>query len=144
MVTKSIMQSEQDVDKGIEQFFEELVINQMYASPITIRKYTIDLIFHIHHSLQIDQYYNHGIYAEKMTNTTSLPQIKELLKKYCYDLIDTIKNRDQTRSPIIQNVLEFIHINYDQELSLKTLSQRFYVNQIYLGQLFQKEVGIVF
>ena len=60
------------------------------------------------------------------------------------ELFNEINNKSDERSPIVQDVLEYMHQNYDQELSLKTLSQRFYVNSIYLGQLFQKEIGVVF
>lgn len=47
-------------------------------------------------------------------------------------------------SPVIQSVVKYIHQNYSEEMSLKTLGDQFYTNSVYLGQLFQKEVQCSF
>lgn len=82
--------------------------------------------------------------VERMVYCSDIGQMKAILTEYCYELILTIHNHVHLRSPIVQNVLQYIHAHYDQGLSLKTLGQQFHVNAIYLGQLFQKEVGVVF
>ncbi|MEK3888094.1 response regulator transcription factor [Bacillus sp. FSL K6-3431] len=143
-MAKRVMTSKEDVEKGIELYFDRLNVNKDYKSHIVIRKYTIDLISYIHYSVQIDKYYRHTTSIEKLVYASNITQIAEVLQDYCEELLHTINNQNDTRSPIVQNVLEYMHANYDQELSLKTLSQRFHVNPIYLGQLFQKELGIVF
>ncbi|CAM4129787.1 response regulator transcription factor [Lederbergia lenta] len=143
-VAKRVLKSEEEIAKGIKQFFGALHVGESYVSHIVVRKYTIDLISYIHHSVQIDKYYNHTSAIEKLVYASNIEQIQEVLQDYCDELIHTIDNQNDTRSPIVQNVLEYMHANYNQELSLKTLSQRFHVNPIYLGQLFQKELGVVF
>lgn len=143
-MAKRVMQSKEEIEKGMERYFDSLHVNNSFVSPIVVRNYTIDLISYIHHSLQVDKYYSHTAAIEKLVYASDLEHIEEVLRDYCDDLIDTIDNQNDKRSPIVQNVLEYMHANYAQELSLKTLSQRFHVNPIYLGQLFQKELGIVF
>ncbi|WP_139992677.1 response regulator transcription factor [Paenibacillus paridis] len=48
------------------------------------------------------------------------------------------------KSPIIQLLLNYVHENYAQALSLKSLSQQYNIHPVYLGHLFQKETGETF
>ena len=41
----------------------------------------------------------------------------------------------------ISDILNYIETNYQEDLSLKKLSSVFFINSIYLGQLFKKETG---
>ncbi|WP_062354054.1 response regulator transcription factor [Bacillus kwashiorkori] len=129
----------------INDFYYILTKNgREFLSPSIAKNYTIELIAYIHHSLQPDEFTNHAIAIEKIVYASSVEEMKGILDDYCNDLILSIQNQSKQRSPIVQNVLDYIHTHYHQELSLKTLGQRFHINAIYLGQLFQKEVGIVF
>jgi len=47
-------------------------------------------------------------------------------------------------SPLVQGVIDWIHSHSEEELSLKTLSQRFRLNPTYLGQKFHQETGFHF
>lgn len=143
-LAKSIMGSKEDVKASIQLFLESLHLKKSFVSHRVVRKYTMDLISYIHHSVQIDEHNNHASSIERVFYATTARDMITILEKYCNDLVDKINSKNKTRSPIVQNVLDYMHSNYDQELSLKTLSQRFYVNPIYLGQLFQKELGMVF
>jgi two-component system, response regulator YesN len=58
----------------------------------------------------------------------------------CIRYIEHDDSGEEKKSPIIQTVLTYIHQNYSEDMSLKTLGHRFHINPIYLGQLFQKEV----
>jgi two-component system response regulator YesN len=48
------------------------------------------------------------------------------------------------KSPIIQQLLNYVHENYAQALSLKSLSQQYNIHPVYLGHLFQKETSETF
>lgn len=48
------------------------------------------------------------------------------------------------KSPIVQQVLNYIHKNYADEFSLKLLGQQYNIHPVYLGQLFHKETGETF
>ncbi len=143
-IVKRILDSDEKVEEGIEQFFQTLTQHTKFLAPAVARKYTIDLIAYIHHSIQDVKHYNHTAAIEKLVYATDLQQIKSILLDYCQELVAAIENQQDSRSPIVQNVLDYMHANYNEELSLKTLSQRFHINPIYLGQLFQKEIGVVF
>ncbi|MEK8128283.1 response regulator transcription factor [Paenibacillus filicis] len=45
------------------------------------------------------------------------------------------------RSPIVQQVLKYIHQSYAEELSLKMLGAHYSIHPVYLGQLFTKETN---
>ncbi|PKM50202.1 MAG: hypothetical protein CVV02_12620 [Firmicutes bacterium HGW-Firmicutes-7] len=54
-----------------------------------------------------------------------------------YDLL-TDKNKDLL---VIEKVIKYIDTNFTTQISIKSLSQMFYINQIYLGQLIKKYTG---
>ncbi|KQL52925.1 hypothetical protein AN964_04975 [Heyndrickxia shackletonii] len=142
--TKELVKSKENLKKMIDQFYCSLMKKSGFLAPSVAKKYTIDFISYIHHSLKPDEFSYHTASIEKMVYATNIPQMKSILEEYCQELLLSINHQNKMRSPIVQNVLEYIHANYDQELSLKTFGHRFHVNPIYLGQLFQKEVGVVF
>lgn len=144
IIVKQLVQADEETLQTIDIFFEDLTRNANYISPQVAKKYTFDLISYIHYSLQPDDLSHYTAAVERMVYSTDTNQLRNILKEYCSGLIFSIHNQVNMRSPIVQNVLQFIHAHYDQGISLKTLGQQFHVNAIYLGQLFQKEVGVVF
>ena len=128
----------------IDSYFQDLTKKSTFISPPAAKKYTFDLISYIHYSLQPNDLSYYTAAVERIVYSSDIDQMKAILKEYCQELIFSIHNQVNMRSPIVQNVLDYIHAHYDQGISLKTLGQQFHVNAIYLGQLFQKEVGVVF
>ena len=59
-------------------------------------------------------------------------------------LLNRFSSVDQKKSPVIKQVLNYINLHYQDELSLKMLGSMFNVNSTYLCQLFQKETGYLF
>lgn len=55
-----------------------------------------------------------------------------------------LEETDDSISPIILKLLRNIEKNYSKDLNLKEISETYNINSIYLGQLFQKETGILF
>ena len=53
-----------------------------------------------------------------------------------------IKRKD--KQDVIDKIEEYIEEHYMENLSLKTLGEAFYINNVYLGQLFKKRFGIPF
>jgi len=50
----------------------------------------------------------------------------------------------ETQKRIIGDIKHYIRINFDRKITLKMLSQKFYLNPNYLSQLFKKETGMNF
>ncbi|MBL4936236.1 response regulator transcription factor [Clostridium sp. YIM B02515] len=74
-------------------------------------------------------------------NLKVLDEIKNLIKNESIKLLEHIKRNSSETSPVIQQVIHYIKNNYQNEISIKTLSQKFNINPSYLGQVFHKEVG---
>ncbi|GIP31497.1 response regulator transcription factor [Paenibacillus sp. J2TS4] len=143
-MVKRILNAEQSLLEKIEKYYETMKKNKPFLAPAVARKYTIDLVSYIYHSIHDVKHYNHTAAIERLVFAADIKQMKNILLDYCSELMNTIDHQQDNRSPIVQNVLQYMHTHYHNELSLKTLSQRFHVNPIYLGQLFQKEIGVVF
>ncbi|MBO0958760.1 response regulator transcription factor [Neobacillus sp. MM2021_6] len=143
-IVKQLVKANEETLQMVDLFFQYLTRKAKFISPQVAKKYTFDLISYIHYSIQPDDLSEYTAAVEKMVYSSDVTQLKAILKEYCHGLLLSINNQVQMRSPIVQNVLKFIHAHYDEGISLKTLGQQFHVNAIYLGQLFQKEVGVVF
>lgn len=143
-IVKKLMNAEDVFLLEIDQFFENLTQQSNLISPQVVKKYTFDLICYIHYSIQHDDFSQYTAAVERIVYSTEICQMTTILKEYCHDLLQAIHQHTHSRSPIVQNVLQYIHSHYHEGLSLKTLGQQFHINAIYLGQLFQKEVGLVF
>lgn len=74
----------------------------------------------------------------------TLNKLKQLVRKVVHRTLDTYHTAEKTYSPHIMAVLAGVKNHYQDELSLKTLSQRLELHPNYLGQLFQQEVGTTF
>lgn len=81
-------------------------------------------------------------FAKKIEALTVVPEHtleREMLHKYCLLVHDySLKGY----SPIIQKVLNQIHLNLTSDLSLKNLSELFNISAGYLSTLFKKETGM--
>jgi len=143
-IVKQLLKVEGEVFQRIDSFFQDLTKNSSFISPPAARKYIFDLLSYIHYSLQPNDLSYHTAAIERIVYSSDIDEMKAILKEYCQELIFSIHKQVNNRSPIVQNVLDYIHAHYDEGISLKTLGQQFHVNAIYLGQLFQKEVGAVF
>ena len=143
-IVKHLVKADEETLQMVDLFFQELTKKKFFISLQVAKKYTFDLISYIHYSLQPEDLSHYTEAVERIVYSSDVNQMKAILKEYCNGLILSINNQVNMRSPIVQNVLSYIHAHYDQGISLKTLGQQFHVNAIYLGQLFQKEVRVVF
>ncbi|MNO43677.1 putative response regulatory protein [compost metagenome] len=70
--------------------------------------------------------------------------LKRLVKRVIRQTYDTYHAAEKDYSPHVMAVLDFVKNYYQEELSLKTLSQKLDLHPNYLGQLFQQEAGTSF
>lgn len=70
--------------------------------------------------------------------------IKTLLQEFVIQTQQFLDHNVQEISPIIQRVLNYIEQNWNQPLSIKSISQILSSNPSYLGYLFKKETGVFF
>ena len=72
-------------------------------------------------------------------------KVRQYILDICYNLQNFINAEKQKESSsVIEKVLYYIDSHYNKEISLKKLSDLFYINQFYLGQLIKKKKGVNF
>ncbi|WP_059102639.1 response regulator transcription factor [Shouchella shacheensis] len=82
-----------------------------------------------------------------MDDLLAAPTVEDLwteLELLIENTILQLSSKQEVKNTLINDVLAYIEREYMNDLSLKVLGQTFYMNAIYLGQLFQKEVGVSF
>ncbi|WP_256758834.1 response regulator transcription factor [Cohnella sp. WQ 127256] len=75
----------------------------------------------------------------------TLQGIKRLFVDFlseCADYITAL--RSSKGKGEIGKIKQYIEIHYNENMSLKSISKRFYMNPVYLGQLFKKTYGVYF
>lgn len=91
------------------------------------------------HPIYIDALsHRYAIRIEELISTDITAFIRRMIQEYCL-LVQ--EHSLKGYSPIVQKVVNQIHMNIAGELSLKTLSAQFNVSSGYLSTLFKKEVG---
>ncbi|HEY5562616.1 MAG TPA: response regulator transcription factor [Clostridiaceae bacterium] len=98
-------------------------------------------------------YKKYGDVDEFMKNYTNLNQLQgssmdemqETLVSFSFDIskyINSLKNNRQPTS--MYEVEKYINNNYQYDITLKKLSDVFFINPVYLGQLLKKNLGMYF
>ena len=136
--------------EGVNTFIDSVFYNLQNSPGITpsnIQNCCIEMIIHINRTVQNFEYTNplkENDYKEMFLSLIHLhtfEQLKLLIKDIAENAINCLISDNSHLSPIVRHVMNYIDSNYGQELSLKTLGQKFNASPAYLGQLFQKEVG---
>ncbi len=74
-----------------------------------------------------------------------LEDIQKYYTKWFHHIYEEMRNRENKKySNMVQDMTRYIRQNYDQELSLEIIGDKFQMNGVYLGQMFKKEMGITF
>lgn len=77
----------------------------------------------------------------KLVLTGSTEEITEFFSDYAGYLAQV---RTQESRKILDKVDDYVSEHYMEKMSLKSLGEMFYVNNVYLGQLYKKKYGIAF
>lgn len=80
----------------------------------------------------------------ELCNESDRENIKIFLLSNIYELTKVMNLNNIKYSPVVQQIVNYVNSNYYEELSLKTLSQKYNINSSYLGQIFNKEIGYSF
>ncbi|MDM5327460.1 response regulator [Neobacillus sp. CF12] len=84
------------------------------------------------------------IYTLHNYNLT-MPQLKDLIIDFIIECKDEIsKLRKQSANGEAHKIKQYIDLHYHENISLKTIASKFFMNPVYLGQLFKKTYGIYF
>lgn len=81
----------------------------------------------------------------KYAEDISVEEIQDRLVKFSIASSKYIKSMNSgSQGSVIYEIAKYIDNNYNQDISLKKLAEIFYINPVYLGQLFKKSLGMYF
>lgn len=86
----------------------------------------------------------HKYFDYIINNNNTLDDIQIQLINMIRYIQSKLEQAEDSMSPVIIKLLDYIEENYKCDLNLKEISDKLNINSIYLGQLFQREIGILF
>ncbi|MGL4911686.1 MAG: response regulator [Romboutsia sp.] len=120
-------------------------VKEESTSPKVIKLKAIEIFLNVYNYFN-DSKIIKGLneYLERVINKDTVDDIEDEVINMIMFMQSKLKNTEESISPIIIKLLQHIEKNYKNDLNLKEISEKLNVNAIYLGQLFQKETGILF
>lgn len=128
----------------IKGAFDEINKSTKKVAPTIIRGFAIEIVTSIQKDVSSHANDQTVGIVRRILEAYSIEILVDILIDFIEGIFRTLEQKSEHRSPIIQSVVQYIQEHFYEELSLKTLSYKFHINSIYLGQLFQKETGLVF
>lgn len=135
----------------------DTIVNQiMYLfqkekiAPALIKAYIQSFVFEVLNILsQLDDNLPDQLDSNKLllinTEEVTLDDVKRELSGFCIKSAECIKaERERDTLPTISKVLEYVRMNFKNDIYLKGIADHFKMNPVYLGQLFKKQYGIYF
>ena len=127
----------------IESKFSKL--KQDNLNPKKIKAKALEVFLNVYNHIDESKLMkNLSIYLENAINKNTIDEIQLELINMIKFMQTKLENTQEGISPIIIKLLDHIEQNYQKDLNLKEISDILNINSIYLGQLFQKEIGILF
>lgn len=141
-------QDEEQIDHTIQQIFAEFQTKRFApeAVKLTIHR-SVSAILKIIRELEADEASLatlEPIVSWQDTNI-SLATLQRLFANFVAESSDLIaKSRKDNIKGGIKKIKEYIESNFHENLNLKGIAAQFYMNPVYLGQLFKKTYGMYF
>ncbi len=138
----------EEINENIEVLYKDFI--QLKASPDVIK---LNINYFLFELVNIAIENNHDVDRERVTEFYNSHTFvlgtkwgsKDHLIKFCLDYVEFLKDcRKKTSNPLICEIEKDIKERYAENITLKELSKKYYVNSAYLGQLFQKSFGVSF
>lgn len=136
---------EESLKKWIQSFLQQGCSLEEKQHVIVLRGLAIDTISIIKNSISIQvNYLETARIMQEILQSANMFELERILYQYCLKVMKGLQERNNHISPIIKSLVNYIKRNLHEDLSLKSLSHQFHINTVYLGQLFQKEMNVVF
>ena len=82
--------------------------------------------------------------CEIANDSTEAFQIAEIIKDYIFSLPDTNSRHDDSHHWAVRNIKNYADKYYGKNISLKSISKLYFINEKYIGRLFKKQTGMSF
>lgn len=135
----------EELKKNIRDDFEQLKQGEG-VSPDDLQSAAMELVIRFKMELQeiklTEEADSFKQALGQIQSSQSFDGLVEILEEVADITVNSLM-RD-VKSPVVHQVLNYIHSHYAEELSLKTLGAHYHIHPVYLGQLFLKETGGTF
>ncbi len=137
-----------DID-GAENIIEE-AMEDKNLTPRNIYDLSVKILFLIDkvvEEFKVEKKYSGNSLGDEIVALCSEDTREDIKTLLCSEVREVIELMHPTTikySPVIQQIISYVNENYYEEISLKTLAQKYNINTSYLGQVFTKEVGCSF
>lgn len=74
----------------------------------------------------------------------NLAALRSVLAGEVLGIMDCLHSGNSQFTPVVRQILSEMEADYRTDMNLKTLAYKYHMNPSYLGQIFQKEVGLQF
>lgn len=132
----------------VNAFVQEGLLQQRYVDPYAMRNGFIEVLYYVIHQLDEKAFNIEVLHKQKLTffkNIENSLHIDECLAMFHYILMEIENqlkhNRNAQMSPTIQAILDYIHQNFSEDISLRSIALQFHLNKSYLSQLFKVQTG---
>lgn len=129
----------------INQIFEKLK-NEEDLTPKQIKMKSVEIFLNVYNYFNESKIIKdlHKYFECIVNNHSTVDEIELQLINMLKHIQIKLEQADESISPVILKLLEYIEDNYTHDLNLKEISDKLNINAIYLGQLFQRETGTLF
>lgn len=129
----------------INQIFRELK-SEEDLTPKQIKMKSVEIFLNVYNYFNESKIIKdlHKYFECIVNNHSTVDEIELQLINMLKHIQTKLEQADESISPVILKLLEYIEDNYKHDLNLKEISDKLNINAIYLGQLFQRETGTLF
>lgn len=129
----------------INQIFRKLK-SEEDLTPKQIKMKSVEIFLNVYNYFNESKIIKdlHKYFECIVNNHSTVDEIELQLINMLKHIQTKLEQADESISPVILKLLEYIEDNYKYDLNLKEISDKLNINAIYLGQLFQRETGTLF
>jgi two-component system response regulator YesN len=132
------------INNVFDEFYKKKCAPEVIANYIKIIEF--EIVKHVQaHEGNVDEIIKRLEVLSATIGKTPVDSLKEefySLSLYINDYYKSISSRSS--KDVIIKVKDFVHQNYQKDLKLQQVAKDYYVNPVYLGQVFAKTVGMHF
>ncbi|SMQ63194.1 two-component system, response regulator YesN [Bacillus sp. OV166] len=128
-------------EENYEKFLNTLTAWEQFLQ--SKQKHGKDEVAKIYEGLlfMVEETYEYLGYSDKLEHIETFEELSVFYHQL-FEAIFSVRgtNKNKGYSPIIKSILDYLEINYDKSISLKSLGEEFLVSPNYISRLFKKEV----
>lgn len=133
--------SEEEIEKSVSDIYKDMLDNKAHYSCVNN---TLQYLFYKCAATAKSRLGEHAPNPAVAGDTLTRYGDAKLLKRFAYELAGASQAETGTTDSVLRSIEADIHQNYSESLSLKSLGEKYFINSVYLGQIFKKKYGVAF